>query len=101
MADRSPRLTPQTARVLDCLITKSGQSGVQIGRSTGLASGTLYPLLLRLEDAGWVSSEWEATDPRELGRPRRRFYSMTNMGLARVRSAAIEQMGPLSRLALA
>lgn len=101
MADNPPRLTPQTARVLDCLITRSGLSGVEIGRLTGLASGTLYPLLLRLEDARLVSSEWETADPRDLGRPRRRFYSMTNLGLAFVRRAAAAQLGPLSRLASA
>lgn len=101
MKSSTPRLTPQTAMVLDALIGQDGLSGVEIGRRTRLASGTLYPLLLRLEDAGWVCSAWEVGDPRDLGRPRRRFYSVTNMGLARVKAAAANQMAALARLASA
>ena len=100
MPSRTPRLTPQTARVLDCLIAEAALSGVEIARRTKLMSGTLYPLLIRLEDAGWISSVWEQADPSELGRPRRRFYSMTNLGLAQVRTAAADQLATLSRLAL-
>ena len=43
--------------------------GLELIRATGRASGTLYPILARLEDAGWVESEWERVDPSEAGRP--------------------------------
>ncbi len=52
--------------------------------STTLKSGTLYPILRRLEDEGWVSSEWESGQPP--GRPRRRYYTLTPDG----RAAAVQ-----------
>ncbi len=55
--------------------------------STGVASGTLYPILIRLEREGVLSSEWEAADPGEIGRPRRRFYALTRTGAAFARQA--------------
>ncbi|MGA1831640.1 PadR family transcriptional regulator [Rhizobium wenxiniae] len=56
-------------------------SGADVSRETGLASGSLYPILIRLEKAGWLSSEWEKGDPAELGRPRKRFYRITAPGI--------------------
>lgn len=58
-------------------------SGADIQHTTGLSSGTLYPILLRLEQAGWLSSRWEQVNPAEVGRPRRRFYLITPTGLAK------------------
>jgi PadR family transcriptional regulator PadR len=55
-------------------------SGAEIGRQVDLGSGTLYPLLQRLENAGWLKSEWENVDPSEAGRPRRRLYKLTGRG---------------------
>ena len=49
--------------------------------------GTLYPLLARLEAAGWATSQWEDVDPREAGRPRRRLYRLTGVGQRRAREA--------------
>ena len=37
-------------------------------------------MLIRLEGAGWLKSEWEVIDPHEAGRPRRRFYTLTTTG---------------------
>lgn len=99
MEKRHPRLTPQTARVLDCLVRLGEQSGADLGRQTNLKSGTLYPLLLRLEQAGWVRSAWETADPRQLGRPRKRFYQITGMGAANAREQAAEQAVIFGRLA--
>jgi PadR family transcriptional regulator PadR len=62
-------------------------SGADVGRATKLASGTLYPILFRLENAGWVSSEWEPEEPQELGRPRRRLYRITGVGARKARAA--------------
>jgi len=56
-------------------------SGAEIGKRTKLASGTLYPILFRLEEVGWLQSQWEVEDPAVLGRPRRRFYRMTAEGV--------------------
>jgi DNA-binding PadR family transcriptional regulator len=70
--------------------TQNEISGAEIARSTKLPSGTLYPILMRLEDAGWVESRWETEDPSELGRPRRRFYQVTGVGAKEARSALRE-----------
>ena len=69
---------------------RSEFSGAEIARSTKLPSGTLYPILLRIEEAGWAESHWEAGDPRDLGRPRRRFYKVTGIGASRARTALQE-----------
>lgn len=100
MKDRQPKLTPQTAAVLDQLVQNERLSGADIGRKTALKSGTLYPLLFRLEEAGWLTSEWETAEPIDLGRPRRRYYSVTGVGRAHVRDAAKEHAAIFGRLAL-
>jgi DNA-binding PadR family transcriptional regulator len=55
--------------------------GYDISRETGLASGTLYPILGRLADRGLLETRWE-DDPPE-GRPRRHLYRLTAQGAAR------------------
>lgn len=77
---RPPQLTAQSLKVLGAVEGKPGSSGAELSRDCGLPSGTLYPILLRLEDAGWLSSVWEASEATELGRPRRRFYTLTPEG---------------------
>lgn len=52
--------------------------GLEIIKVTGRPSGSVYPLLDRLERAGWVSSEWD-DDPERRG-PRRRTYRLTADG---------------------
>ena len=59
-------------------------AGSDIIREIGISSGTLYPILGRLENAGWLESCWEAGDPRKLGRPRKRLYQVTGIGSASV-----------------
>ena len=54
--------------------------GSQLSGATGLKSGTLYPILARLERAGWATSDWEVDAPAQLGRPRRRHYKLTGEG---------------------
>jgi len=61
--------------------------GLSIADRSGLKSGSLYPILNRLEDHGWLTSTWEDVDPSEEGRPRRRYYRLTGEGTALARSA--------------
>jgi DNA-binding PadR family transcriptional regulator len=101
MSIDQPRLTTQTLRVLGAL-TSSPQaelSGAQIGRLTKLPTGTLYPILLRLERARWVESRWENGDPHILGRPRRRFYRITALGARNGAVAARELQAAFGTLA--
>jgi PadR family transcriptional regulator, regulatory protein PadR len=81
-----PRLSSATLKVLGALVscTSDELSGAEIGKCTKLASGTLYPILFRLEEAGWLQSRWETEDPSILGRPRRRFYRLTAEGARNV-----------------
>ncbi|GAB3657192.1 hypothetical protein GCM10027589_17090 [Actinocorallia lasiicapitis] len=61
--------------------------GLQICEASGLASGTIHPILARLEGLGWIESQWEDIDPRAEGRPRRRYYRFTSEGAESARVA--------------
>jgi DNA-binding PadR family transcriptional regulator len=90
-----PRITAPTLKVLRAFMTRpdDGLSGADIGRQTKLGSGTLYPILLRLEQAGWLDSHWEDETPQVLERPRRRFYRLTGLGAKKAKSAFLEVTG--------
>jgi PadR family transcriptional regulator, regulatory protein PadR len=83
--NRDVRISLQTLRVLEAFLANPAEqlSGADVQRRAGLASGTLYPILLRLEAAGWFVSRWESVDPPGAGRPRRRLYRLTTGGFAR------------------
>ena len=76
------RITTTVARVVRRFLDDPSepQYGFDLMRATGLASGTLYVILARLERAGWLSSEQEDVDPVETGRPPRRLYNLTPDG---------------------
>ncbi|WP_376702515.1 PadR family transcriptional regulator [Mesorhizobium sp. ISC25] len=92
MANKNVRLTSVSLKVLKIFIDapRKPRSGIEISRESGIASGTLYPILDRLEDAGWFASAWENVDPAEVGRPRRRYYTITGEGY----NAANEALAP-------
>ncbi|HXJ04305.1 MAG TPA: helix-turn-helix transcriptional regulator [Candidatus Acidoferrum sp.] len=83
----SIQITAPVLKVLSTFLSdpKAELSGAEISKRTGLKSGTLYPILIRLESSKWLDSEWEAGDPKELGRPRRRFYRITGLGARNAR----------------
>lgn len=83
--DGDIRITLQTLKVLEAFLADptAACSGADIHQRCGIASGTLYPILLRLESAGWLTSRWESIDPSEAGRPRKRLYRLTSTGLKR------------------
>lgn len=84
------RMTLQVRLVLGMLLEHPDQDvyGLEIVDATGLPPGTIYPILARLETAGWVTSRWEEIDQRTRNRPRRRYYTFTAEGLAAARVAA-------------
>lgn len=84
-----PRLTHHTLKVLRVFMESpnAGLAGSDIWKATKMFSGTLYPILLRLEKAGWLKSWWEEVDPSEAGRPRKRLYQLTNAGYAKAQAA--------------
>ncbi len=68
--------------------------GVEIGAAAGLPSGTVHPILARLEGCGWLESRWEDIDPRVEGRPPRRYYRLTGSGLQSAREALARAYRP-------
>jgi DNA-binding PadR family transcriptional regulator len=77
-----PRLTPQAIKILGTFMAEPRKelSGADVATSTSLLSGTLYPLLIRFEKAGWLTARWEDGEAPELGRPKRKFYKITAAG---------------------
>jgi DNA-binding PadR family transcriptional regulator len=74
------RVTAATVDVLDELVD-SGLNpiwGLRIIETTGRPAGSVYPILARLEAAGWVESAWD--DDVERPGPRRRMYLLTDEG---------------------
>lgn len=71
--------------------------GLEVCADAGLPSGTIHPIMARLEAAGWVESSWEDIDPRVAGRPARRYYRLTAEGAASARSALAAAERALSR----
>lgn len=86
---RNVRISLQTLRVLGAFLDNPYEplSGADVQKQSGLAPGTLYPILLRLEAAGWFSSRWENVDPSAVGRPRKRFYRLTADGVSQANEA--------------
>jgi DNA-binding PadR family transcriptional regulator len=80
--------SPQTLSVLAALSERSSEwrHGYELAKETGLKSGTLYPILIRLSDRGLLEAEWQE-EPTP-GRPRRHLYRLTTAGLEAARAAA-------------
>ncbi len=87
--EQNPRLTQPSLRVLARMLNDPMRemSGADLRRDVGIASGTLYPILFRFEEAGWLKSRWEEVEPRDAGRPRRRLYLLTGAGQVHARTA--------------
>lgn len=74
------RLSKQTLQILNALLVHSTQwhHGYAISKATAIASGTLYPILMRLEKLGWLETRWE--EARVPGRPPRHQYRLSANG---------------------
>jgi PadR family transcriptional regulator, regulatory protein PadR len=79
---RRTAFSAQTLAVLAALAAQpsSWRHGYDLAGETGLKSGTLYPILVRLADREIVEARWEEGQPA--GRPRRHLYRLTSDGLA-------------------
>jgi len=83
----APRMTIPTQLVLQALLEADEAYGAELGGQTRLLSGTVHPILARLEGLDWVVSRWEDIDPSAEGRPARRYYRLTENGRAQARAA--------------
>ena len=94
-----PRMTTSVLKVVAALLTDptAERYGLQLMQDTGLPSGTLYPILVRLERAGWVEARWEEADPVAEGRPSRRYYKLTADGAVDARREVAAMREQMSR----
>ncbi|MDQ6831085.1 MAG: PadR family transcriptional regulator [Gemmatimonadota bacterium] len=93
------RLTLSTALVL-VAVSRGLRHGFDIIDATGLASGTVYPVLRRLEEAGLLRSKWEQAQlAHDQLRPPRRYYQITASGAGMVRDAIARYPGITRALA--
>ena len=99
---RPMNTSPQTLRLLALLLEKprAWHYGYGVSQRTGLRSGTLYPLLARLADQGWIERRWAESEIP--GRPPRHTYRLTSSGAREARPLvrAAEQAAPRRKLAV-
>ena len=85
---RNRRPSKQMLMLLDALSARSQhwRHGYDLMKETGLSSGTLYPLLMRMADKGLIEAEWR--EPAQPGRPARHAYRLTGAGIALAQATA-------------
>jgi PadR family transcriptional regulator PadR len=90
------RSTRPTRFLLAALTAGAGwRHGYELSKETRLKSGTLYPLLMRFAERGWVEARWtEAAAP---GRPPRHIYRLTAEG-RRVAAESLDRAAKAPRL---
>jgi PadR family transcriptional regulator PadR len=90
---RPRNVSPQTRSALAALleVLPGWCHGYALSKRTGLKSGTLYPLLMRLGDQGLLESKWEPSPG--LGRPPRHVYRLTRKGIALASEQAAAESG--------
>ena len=94
------RISHQTKRVLQAFLDAPTEEtyGFVLAQATGLKAGTLYPVLQRLVDEGWVTARWEEIDESQEGRRRRRYYRLTALGERDARAAVNQESTGLRQL---
>jgi len=99
------KLTPALERVLRVFLVDiaARQYGYDLMKAAKLPSGTLYPMLARLQDEGLVTSQWEPQPDDAGGRPPRKYYQLTAEGAraARVELAHASRPAPRKTLGTA
>lgn len=86
MRHRQP--SEQTTAVVFALAEDPAEwrHGYDLCQQTGLKAGSMYPILIRLADRGWLETAWETAIPS--GRPPRHLYRLTEVGLGQARALA-------------
>lgn len=91
---RSRALSAHARRILAALLAGGGawRHGYELARVADVRSGTLYPLLIRLEEQGYLEAEWQP--PAEKGRPARHAYRLTASGIELARNNPPDRAPP-------
>ena len=89
--ERNRKPSAHTLLLLEALSKqpRKWQYGYELSQVTGLKSGTLYPILMRLCDRGLLESQWQAA--AQPGRPPRHIYRLTAAGTAFARAALVRE----------
>ena len=92
---RKPNISPQTRTLLAALLDRAQawRHGYDLSKETGLRSGTLYPLLIRLTEQGFLEARWEGSD--RMGLPPRHVYRLTGAGVALAQEQRHSQAAPV------
>lgn len=98
---KSLRISPQTVEVLERFLQdpQEWRYGYELSRETGLKSGTLYPILIRLAQHSLLETEWKTM---QSGTPPRHIYRLTREGrrVAVAKSAEARPRATVRRPAL-
>lgn len=97
------RITIPVLQIIDLLLAEPHREdwfALEVCRRTGLGSGTVVQILLRLQEWGWVTDRWEdASEAHRLGRPRRRLYQLTGLGATEARDVVRRRFPGIARWA--
>ena len=98
MTRNERRLSVQALELLAVLLEQPTEEhyGLDLGKRAGLLTGTVYPLLRRFEQLGWLESRPEDVDPSAAGRPPRVLYRLTGEG-ERAARAELARLGACCR----
>lgn len=93
-----PRISKEVLKVLGTLLEDplAWHHGFRLAEEAKIPTGTVYPILARLEKAEWLESKWERQGPESEGRPRRRLYKLTGLG-ERAAMAEIDEIARVVR----
>jgi len=95
---RTPNRSSQTNRFLAAMLEDplAWRYGYELLKKTGLQSGTLYPLLIRLCDQGLLEAQWR--EPEKPGKPPRHVYRLTSDGLAFARAQILPALRTFEKI---
>ncbi|MFJ4518988.1 PadR family transcriptional regulator [Streptomyces sp. NPDC088816] len=90
-------LISATLDVMEALLSAAEDvHGYAIARAAGKPTGSVYPILARLQSADMLESHWESEEPVP-GVPRKKYYRLTPNGREAVRSIVLERRGVLPK----
>jgi DNA-binding PadR family transcriptional regulator len=92
---RKPNTSPQTRSLFEVFLADAPawRYGYDLSRLTGIKSGTLYPILMRLEASGLLEAQWESAPAA--GKPPRHMYRLSASGMTEAAESLQGRQGPV------